>query len=254
MARKHRDLMRLLAAEIVSGALAPREMLPREVDLTARFDVSRGVARETIRALEERGLVTVRHGRGASVNDADAWDYFDTDVLAALLDTEQGGDILTDYLECRRILEVEAAGAAARQADPEHLRDLEKALEAMEVSANRAPGRSTEELFAEADVAFHEALIAATGNRALGALLHRIRFALVLARLPLARPEYRVQRALPEHRRIYEAVARGDAAEAQQAMTDHLDTISRYLAEMRAERSAGQARSNGDLRGWSSID
>ena len=37
-------------------------MLPREVDLAAEFGVSRGVARECIRAMEERGLVLAFHG------------------------------------------------------------------------------------------------------------------------------------------------------------------------------------------------
>jgi DNA-binding FadR family transcriptional regulator len=64
MARLHRDVMRLLSMDILSGALTPGEMLPREVDLAAEFDVSRGVARETLRAMEERGLVAVKHGSG----------------------------------------------------------------------------------------------------------------------------------------------------------------------------------------------
>ena len=69
MARKHRDLMRILIADIASGAHAAGEMLPKEVDLAAELDVSRGVARETIRALEERGLISVKHGKGATVNE-----------------------------------------------------------------------------------------------------------------------------------------------------------------------------------------
>jgi DNA-binding FadR family transcriptional regulator len=85
MARKHRDVMRVLTSEIVAGARLAGEMLPREVDLAEEFDVSRGVARETIRAMEERGLISVKHGKGATVNGPQAWDVFDPDVLAATL-------------------------------------------------------------------------------------------------------------------------------------------------------------------------
>src|SRR6201999_731925 len=99
MARKHRDVMRLLTADIVSGARSPGDMLPREVDLAAEFDVSRGVARETIRAMEERGLISVKHGRGSTVTEPEDWDIFDPDVLAATLDTERGGEVLAQYLE-----------------------------------------------------------------------------------------------------------------------------------------------------------
>ena len=80
--------MRVLIADIVRGGLAPGAQLPRETDLAAQFGVSRGVARECVRGLEERGLVSVRHGRGATVNADERWDVFNPDVLAALLDSD----------------------------------------------------------------------------------------------------------------------------------------------------------------------
>jgi GntR family transcriptional repressor for pyruvate dehydrogenase complex len=243
MARKHRDVMRILIADVVSGARPAGEMLPREVDLAEEFDVSRGVARETIRAMEERGLIAVKHGKGATVNRAEHWDVFDPDVLAATLQTERGSEVLAEYLECRRILEVEAAGIAAERATAKDVARLEKALERMEETAARPQSQAVEERFHDADIAFHQALIAATGNRALGGLVERIHSALLLARFPLARPQYREERALPEHRRLLAAVASGDPAEARQAMSDHLATIAGYLEEhrgtSRSKRRAG---------------
>jgi DNA-binding FadR family transcriptional regulator len=233
MARKHRDVMRVLTTDIVSGVRPTGDMLPKETDLAAEFDVSRGVARETIRAMEERGLIAVKHGKGATVNRAEHWDVFDPDVLAATLQTERGSEVLAEYLECRRILEVEAAGIAAERATAKDVARLEKALERMEETAARPQSQAVEERFHEADIAFHQALIAATGNRALGGLVERIHSALLLARFPLARPQYREERALPEHRRLLAAVAAGDPAEARQAMSDHLGTIAGYLEEHR---------------------
>lgn len=237
MARKHVDVMRVITADIVAGTRPAGEMLPREVDLASEFGVSRGVARETIRALEERGLISVLHGRGATISDSSEWDVFDPDVLAATLKTSAGGKILGEYIECRRILEVEAAGIAAERAKKKDLTKLRQAFEKMEESAARPNGASAEALFHEADVAFHQALIGATGNRALGGLVDRIRSALLLARFPLGRPEYREERALPEHRRILDAVAAEDADEARAAMSAHLDTIAGYLAELAGGRS-----------------
>ena len=242
MASKHRDVMRILIADIVSGVRPAGDMLPREVDLAAEFDVSRGVARETIRAMEERGLISVKHGKGATVNEAEEWDVFEPDVLAATLDSERGSEVLAEYLECRRILEVEAAGMAAERATKRDVERLAAALRRMEQTAARPPGQAAEERFHEADVAFHQALIAATGNRALGGLVERIHTALVLARFPLARPEYRQERALPEHRRILAAVTDADGAEARQAMSDHLDTIAGYLDEHRGRRRTRRRR------------
>jgi DNA-binding FadR family transcriptional regulator len=238
MARKHRDVMRILIADIVSGARPAGDMLPREVDLAAEFDVSRGVARETIRAMEERGLISVKHGKGATVNEPDEWDVFDPDVLAATLDSERGSEVLAEYLECRRILEVEAAGMAAERATKRDVEQLAAALRRMEESAARPESQAAEERFHESDIAFHQTLIGATGNRALGGLVERIHSALLLARFPLARPQYRQERALPEHRRILAAVSAKDPAAARQAMSDHLDTIAGYLDEHRGRRRA----------------
>jgi GntR family transcriptional repressor for pyruvate dehydrogenase complex len=224
--------MRVLIGDIVGGAHPAGSALPREADLAARFGVSRGVARESLRGLEERGLVTVKHGRGATVNPDDRWDVFDPHVLAALLAGDQGAEILAEYLECRRILEIEAASLAAERATEADLANLSDAFARMSAGAERVRGNpAAEDLFHEADVAFHQALIAATGNRALGNMTGPVHRALAAARRPLARPEYRLERGLPEHRRILAAIAARDPEEARAAMRDHLLTVERYLRE-----------------------
>ena len=235
MARKHRDVMRIITSEIVSGTRAPGDMLPKEVDLAADFDVSRGVARETIRALEERDLISVRHGKGATVNDPSTWDVFDPNVLAATLESGRGGDVLAEYLECRRILEVQAAGMAAARAKKRDVGRLSAALSRTEEAADHPAGTALEERFHRADIAFHQALVAATGNRPLAQLVGRLQSAMLLARLSFADAGYR-QRVLAHHQRILVAVTSGDAAEARQAMSDHLDTLGGYLRRVPRQR------------------
>jgi DNA-binding FadR family transcriptional regulator len=228
--RLHREMMRELVTEIVGGVRAQGEMLPREVDLAARFDVSRGVAREGIRALEERGLVRVRHGRGATVTPRDRWDIFDPDIITALLEGAAAVDVLRDYLECRRVLEIECAGLAATRARAADKKRLAECFGRM-ADVVHAPDGGTDAEFHEADVAFHQALIDATRNLALGSLTRGIHDALLAARYPLARPAYRKRRALPEHEAILRAVLDGDADAARAAMRAHLATVERYLAE-----------------------
>jgi GntR family transcriptional repressor for pyruvate dehydrogenase complex len=219
-----------LTESIVQGDLSAGEMLPREVDLAEQFNISRGTARETIRALEERGLVSVRHGRGATVNASDDWDLFAPEVLTAMLAGRQSGAVLAQYLECRRILEVEAVGLAAERAEERHVVALKRALDDMErVTAMRTT--ASEAAFHEADIGFHQAIFRAAHNQALASLVRRLHSALFLARQPLARPQFRLQRALPEHRAIYEAISARDPAAARAAMNEHLDTVARYLGE-----------------------
>jgi GntR family transcriptional repressor for pyruvate dehydrogenase complex len=230
MSRLHREAMRVLIGEIASGVLAEGDRLPREQDLAEQFKVSRGVARECIRGLEERGLITVTHGRGATVAPAGEWDVFDPDVLSALLAGTRGREVLLEYIECRRILEVEAAGLAAERAGEEELKGLADAFAEMTGAAERARSNpAAEHFYQEADVAFHHAIVEATGNRALARMTLPIHRALSTIFAPLARPEYRFERGLPEHQRILEAIQSGDPEEARNAMREHLLTIEGYL-------------------------
>lgn len=241
MARLHEVAVRELVAEIVSGRFVPGEWLPREVDLAERFDISRGVARECIRALEERALVLVRHGQGAQVLEPQEWDVLDGVVAQEILRGPLPTTLLVEYLECRQGLEIEAAGLAARRSSEQARLALAAAYEAMTAaagSANNASAPDSEAEFLAADVRFHEALAQASGNRVMTQTLLRMHSALLCVRLPLARPERRLDIGLPEHARILAAVEAGDEAAARQAMAAHLETIAGYVAEEVSRRDS----------------
>jgi GntR family transcriptional repressor for pyruvate dehydrogenase complex len=232
MSRLHTGAMRVLIGEIASGRYAEGELLPRELDLAERFDVSRNVARECVRGLEERGLVSVRHGSGARVRPEHEWDRFDPDVLAALLGGPRAAGVLGEYLECRRILEVEAAGLAAERAGEPELEALSEAFGRMRLTAEGArENPAGERLYREADVAFHRGVVRAAGNPVLGRMTAPIHRALSETFAALARPRMRFERGLPEHERILEAVRAGEPDEAREAMRAHLLTVERYLGE-----------------------
>jgi DNA-binding FadR family transcriptional regulator len=246
MGSLHREVLRALTWEIVCETRASGEVLT-EVQLAAEFEVSRGVVREAIRALEERGLVTVEHGRGAKVNVAGSWNQFDHAVLAAMVDAGHGSEVFTELLECRRIVEVDAAGLAAARVRNRELDVMELALGRMEVAVIW-PNIVGEERFDEAQIAFHSALIAAADNPALSRLIERVHCALMLATRPLADCEDRQERALTEHRRILEALKAGDIREARQAMDAHLDTIADYLTEHQAAGGSRRRRERASRR------
>ena len=229
--RLHREPMTEFVDDIVAGRLEGGDRLPNEVALTERYDISRGVVRECLRALEERGLVTVKHGSATIVNPRSQWNLFDVDVLTAALRGPAAVQLLGEYLECRRIVEIEAAGLAAERATPQDVWRLEARFEALVAAAGRRGARLDEREYHTADVAFHEALIEATGNMPLASLVKRVDQALLAARYPLARPAYRRERAIPEHEAILEAVRRQDPEAARKAMRAHLDTVERYLHE-----------------------
>jgi DNA-binding FadR family transcriptional regulator len=224
--------MRVLIGEIASGRYAEGDLLPKASHMSSRFDVSHGVVRECLRGLEERRLVEVRHGHGAIVKAEDDWDRFNPDVLAALLGGPRAAGVLRDYLECRRILEVEAAGLAAERATPAALESLSRAYERMRLTAEGARDNPAgEQLYHDADVAFHRAVVRAAGNPVLGRMTEPIHRALAATFGALARPRMRFERGLPEHERILEAIRAQRPEDAREAMRAHLLTVEGYLRE-----------------------
>jgi GntR family transcriptional repressor for pyruvate dehydrogenase complex len=207
--------MKLLMADIVSGAKASGEKLPREVDIAEEYEVSRGVARETIRALEERGLISVKHGRGATINSPDRWDELDPDVMAALFESDSRDEILTQTLECWSILAEATAGLAAARASTESISRIWDALLRMEKHAESAkPGRNGDFRAAERD--FYDALLDTSGNRVLRRLVEQIQSALLMAdHAPPAPP---ADWGRTQYGKIAAAVGSSKPDEAREAM------------------------------------
>ena len=213
-----------VVADLAEGRLQHGDSLPAPLDLACRFDVSTAVACDAIRELEARGLAELDPSGAATVCPEARWDVLDPDILEPMLVSRDGPKILGEFLEYRRIVEVVAAGLAAEHATAEDLTALSSRLAAM-------TGATEEAEFDRADVAFHQALIAAGGNRPLESATEALRPALCTARRLLARPHLREERGLPEHQRILAAVAQGDAEAARAAMAAHLDTVESYLRE-----------------------
>jgi DNA-binding FadR family transcriptional regulator len=233
--RLHRRVTRLLLVDVGSGAIGPGHQLPSEAELAKRFGVSRGVVRESIRGLEERGLVEVRQGRGVTVTESASWDVLDPDVMAALVASGGAAAALAELLHCRQLIEIDAAGLAAERVTGEQLTRMSEAYARMVEAAERAPFTAdAERTFHAADIEFHRCVVDASHNRVLMRLVEPIQHTLRQARPALSRPEERIEGSLPEHARILSAIAEGDAAKARAAMTEHLSTVERHLAEYAA--------------------
>jgi DNA-binding FadR family transcriptional regulator len=224
MTRLHREPLQVLIEEIAEGDPPPGTMLPKEADLAERFGVSRGVAREFIRALEERGLVSVKHGRGATVLDPADWNVFDPAVLPALLAAPGGEQLIAEALECQRLIEVEAAALAASRALDEHVVELRSAVDSMAATAARA-GRSESagQRYRDANLRFHRAVVRAAGNRILARMSEPLHHALAVAGTEGGDR----RRRGAEHERIVTAIADGDVDGARAAMEEHLAASTR---------------------------
>lgn len=227
----------MLLGELAWGWYEVGTLLPREVDLAERFGISRGVARECLRALEERGVVSVRHGSGAIVTAVSEWDVWSEDVLLAVVSSPLASELLPVLLESWQVVEAEAAALAAARIDADGVVTLSSRLEELRDAA-AAPGRRASELFGEADSAFHAAIGELSGNLWLAGAGARIDSALRWAGYPLSPAAYLRERALPDHVAVVEAIAAGDPDGARAAMSNHFGALQGVLLEHAQEISA----------------
>ena len=203
---------------IVTGEFAPGELLPPEGPLAERFGVSRTVIRESVKRLQEKGLVVVGQGRGTEVLDQASWRMLDAQVLSALVDDDSSNGVLSEISSVRSSLEALMAGAVARHRTDEQVAGLRAAVEDMRGLTD------DEEAFYDADVAFHFLLMEASGNR----LAHNITRALYRRALESPRfrghnPDDAMQRTIDEVAAVLDAVVAGDPEAAERAMRSHID-------------------------------
>lgn len=222
-----------LRRRIVEGRLSIDRRLPSEAELAEQYGVSRSTVREALRQLSSWGMVVTTRGvRGGS-----RVARLDHDQVGGMLNL--GMHILSRYdavtvrelLETREFLEAPAARVAALRRTEEHLR----AMEATIVKVDR--GASMREVF-EANRGFHKTVLDASGNRVLGLITEPL-FQVLQTRFLRDRAEPQFwTRVVREHKRILEAIRRGNAEAAERAMTLHLSLLRGTYEEIDAARRA----------------
>ncbi len=186
-----------LRAAVSAGELAPGTHLA-ETELSASLGVSRGTLREALRHLEEEGLLS-KDARGRLsvriVTPAEVREIFDV----------------------RFALESAAAEIVCQRDDlDEVVPQLREALARMEESEQR----SIDEQVA-ADLAFHEAICSASGNRTLVESWRRVS-GLARAVITAAGRETAIANmSAARHAPIVDAIASGDADIARRVLREH---------------------------------
>ena len=208
-----------LVSAIVTGEVAAGTLLPTEPVLSDHFGVSRTVIRESVKRLEEKGLVRVTQGRGTEVTEAAEWNILDHVVLGALVEHDATLGILDEIAVIRAQLEsVMAAGCADRRSDS----DLSALRDAMDVMHRTVDDT---EAFAQADVAFHALVMHVSGNRlAEGIATTLLRRASDNSRFYGAPSADAPAATLREHDEILQAIADGDSVAAARLMSEHIAT------------------------------
>jgi DNA-binding FadR family transcriptional regulator len=211
--RVHGTVAQEIGLAIVSGRLRPGHVLDGEIEASSRRHVSRTAYREAIRILSAKGLIQSRPRTGTRVSSLSDWHLLDPDVLAWLFSGVPGPEVLHGLFELRTMVEPAAAALAATRRSQEDLAHMRVALDAMTLhTLNKPEGR-------EADKAFHAALLAATRNPFVISLTNGVTAA-VNALTEFKQRLAKIERdPVPDHIRVYDAIAAKDADGAREMMT-----------------------------------
>lgn len=197
----HEVVFNTLRRAILTGELDPGERL-MEIHLANQFGVSRTPVREAIRMLEQEGLVTLRPARGAVVSSISA-------------------ESVKDVLEVRRAMDVLCAQLACKRITGEALASLKTACDEFKKAAE-AHDRSITNI-AACDVALHDIILEATGNRRLKQLVNNLSEQMYRYRFEYLKDADIYSQLVREHSAIYEAIAARDEEAAATACGIHID-------------------------------
>jgi len=199
---------------ILLGKLGPG-MPVRERDLAEAFGISRTPLKEALRILESEGLIDYGPTRRPVVADPSLDEINDWLRVQGALEA-LAGELACEFATDKQLARIEHLNTSIKEA-----RDSDGQLEAF-----------------RRDMAFHDAIVEASGNRALfeshatyNARLWRVRF------LSSQRVESR-EGTRREHLEIVEALKARDAAAAQRALKQHLQTAEVNIAAAMAEVKA----------------
>lgn len=212
-----------LRSAIVSGQLGPGARVV-EVDIARQLGVSRAPLREAARRLESVGLLVSRPGHGFAVRSFSAHD-------------------VEDLYPVRIQLERASVEWACARASDAVLASFPAKVDVMVAQAENLPPS----VVIARDLAFHDSIAAASGNRYLHRLVKNVQAELTVF-LTLGAAEVYDPRSLAEtHRPLAAALARRDVDAALDALDIHLGDA--WVLARRVFSDADPAAEDGAVAG-----
>jgi DNA-binding FadR family transcriptional regulator len=210
--RLHGTIARDIGVLIVSGRYRPGHVLDNEIEASSQRKVSRTAYREAVRILSAKGLVHSRPRVGTRVSALEQWHLLDPDVLSWAFQGEPGPGVLHGLFELRSIVEPAAAALAAQRRSQRQLEQMRRALDAMaEHTLHVEAGRV-------ADQDFHAVLLSATANPFIVSLTNGVTAAVTALTEFKQRIAPLKRDPVPDHLRVYDAIAAKDPEGARGAM------------------------------------
>jgi GntR family transcriptional regulator, transcriptional repressor for pyruvate dehydrogenase complex len=210
--------------EIVRNGLEPGDMLEREKEMIAQYDVGRATLREALRLLELEGALSIRPGPhgGPMVVRPTARHLASTFALVLQL----SGGKFRSIVDCRILIEPVAAAEAARKATVEEIALMRESVARLE--GDIADSGVRVDGVAET-MNFHDLVAWACGNTLLALVLSAVNHLYQRSALLIQSPPVRTKRVAHHHGEIVDAIESRDPEAAAKSMTKHLQAHSRFL-------------------------
>ena len=228
--RAFNGILNQIIENIQNGSLKAGDALPAERTMAEIMGVSRPAVREALRALELLGIVKPVPGGGNYITeDLDTWLIEPLSILFKL-----NNGYLRQNQQFRAALEREAAILAARKCTP---------LDAAElwVILARLDAAEDEKIRGELDRELHKKIAKIADNPMVYSVLaaaDQLTENIVSGtRDYIMKKNNSVREVDDQHHRLVKAIINGDAEQAERCMSEHMDTIERYMEEMQKKSS-----------------
>ncbi len=197
--------------------LAVGSKLPTEREMCESFGVSRTALREALRRLSARGLIRIQKGSGMYVAELNIEDAINT--LNLYYDLKFDRNLLSQFIEVRRLFEPEISRLAAKNRSEEDIRELERSIIQFEECD---PDNTQKE--ADIDNKFHLTIAKSTANPIMQITMEPIYSLLPRMRNYIyANIEGEKENTLQYHKKLLVAIREGKEDDAYRIMKEHLD-------------------------------
>lgn len=226
------QLFHELGRQIVHGKIKPGEYLPKVEVLSEMKGVSRTVVREVLKGLDARRLIKSYTKVGTVVQPRSKWQWWDPDVLAWASEAEDNQAFLLQLTEVRLAIEPAAVELAAQNATADDIQEIKKRYEQLKQAFG------DEAKWVKADSEFHNSILAASHNELILSLVHTLRKALeksrhttihVIKQHSFSQSNGAYEEVVVRHKKIMEAVCRGDGPAARIKMKELLERVSQLI-------------------------
>lgn len=220
-------LLSRLEEAILNREYAPGSRLPAEREVQEQLGVGRGTVRAAYRSLQEKGLIEIRRGGGAYVQEVDSSKIGGT--LSTLIRHQQVS--YKHLMEFREIFESRTAAYAVERATGARIRDLRKSVEELEKYLLRN-GSDTE--FFQMELNLHVELARISKNPlfewiATAFQQNSASYSRNLSTFLEYTSDMHAREVIEDWRQLLDAMEKGEALRASVIMTNHTYRFARLL-------------------------